>query len=119
MTNSKAGLNGRLKQFDDTISGKRVSHGGADRVRFEHRQYLKLVAKLYVSVRSVACDVESNRPRDLRRMGDVAKLEYTCLAAYARLFGRLPKFNNKKDARKFSLTVGRHKMSRIDESGAE
>src|ERR1039458_5042443 len=53
MTNSKAGLRGRLQQFDDTIAGKRLRHGGADRVRFRHRHHPKLIAKMYVSVRSV------------------------------------------------------------------
>jgi hypothetical protein len=109
MTNSKAGLLGRLKQLDDTIAGRRVVHGGADRLRFKHRSYRSLIGRLYVSVRSVRCDVDSNRRQDLLQMGDVAKLEFTCLAAYSQRFGRLPQFNDKKKAPKYSLTIGQLK----------
>ena len=35
MTNSKLGLKGRLKQFDNTIAGK-TGHGGADRFRYKY-----------------------------------------------------------------------------------
>lgn len=107
MTNAKAGLQGRLRQLDDTIAGKRVLHGGADRIRFKYRNYPRLISGLYVSIRSIVCDVESNRPRDLICMGNVAALEFECLAAYARRFGRLPEFNDKKEAHKYSRTVGR------------
>ena len=109
MTNAKGGLRSRLRQFDDTIAGKRVTHGGADRVRFEYRHYGRLIPNLYVAVTPVECDVESLAPWDLLRMGDVAKLEYECLAAYVRRFGRLPRFNDKPYAKKYSLTVGREK----------
>lgn len=109
MTNSIPGLAGRLQQFDDTIFGKRTSHGGADRVRFKHRRYARLVARLYVSVRPVTCVVTSNAPRDLRLMGKVAELEYLCLARYVQKFRRLPPFNDKKHAPKYSLTAGKKK----------
>ena len=36
MTNSIAGIKGRLKQFDNTIIGK-GGHGGADRVRYKYQ----------------------------------------------------------------------------------
>ncbi len=49
MTNAASGLKGRLRKFDNTISGKR-GHGGADRVRFKHRDYDKLVENRYVAV---------------------------------------------------------------------
>lgn len=54
MTNAIAGLKGRLKQFDNTVSGK-TGHGGADRVRFKHRSYRKLVQNLYVAVVPFRC----------------------------------------------------------------
>jgi hypothetical protein len=107
MTNAQNGLRGRLMQFDATVAGRRVSHGGADRVRYKHRNVDRLAKRLYVSVNRVQCNVESNLPRDLLSMGDVARLEYVCLAAYARKFGRLPEFNDKATARKYSKTVGR------------
>ena len=44
MTDSRPGLVARLQQFDDTVSGKRTNHGGADRVRdrFEVGKNLKV-----------------------------------------------------------------------------
>ena len=106
MTNSVAGLKGRLKQFDNTIGG-RNGHGGADRFRFEYQNYDELVKNLYVSVRYFECDVKSNKPKDLRVMGEVAKFEYDCFAVYVEKFGSLPKFNDKKNSPKYSLTYGR------------
>ena len=106
MTNAASGLKGRLKQFDNTISGK-TGHGGADRVRFKHQDYDKLVQNLYVAVASFKCDATSNEPRDLRKMGKVAKFEYSCFAHFVERFGELPEFNNKKDSPKYSKTFGR------------
>ena len=106
MTNAIAGLSGRLKQFDNTIAG-RCGHGGADRVRFKHRNYEDLCGKLFVSVVSFKCAVKSNRPRDLRVMGEVAKFEYDCLAHYSEMFDSLPEFNDKAASPKYSKTIGR------------
>lgn len=103
MTNSKAGLKGRLKQFDNTIIGK-SGHGGADRFRYKYENYQELVDKLYVSVCSFECDVKSNEPKDLRIMGEVAKFEYYCFAEYVEKFKKLPEFNDKKKSLKYSLT---------------
>ena len=106
MTNSKAGLNGRLKQFDNTIIGK-SGHGGADRFRFEYPNYNELIKKLYVAVNVFECDVSSNMPKDLKQMGEVAKFEYICMAEYVKHFKTLPKFNDKQNSPKYSLTYGR------------
>jgi hypothetical protein len=106
MTNAEAGLRGRLKQFDNTILGK-TGHGGADRVRYKHRDYGALCQRLFVAVAPFKCDVTSGKPSDLRTMGDVAQFEYLCFAHFAEQFGKLPEFNNKKEALKYSLTVGR------------
>ena len=103
MTNSKAGLKGRLKQFDNTIIGK-TGHGGADRFRFKHENYQDLVDKLYVSVCLFQCDVKSNLPNDLIIMGEVAKAEYECFAIFVEKFRELPEFNNKSKSPKYSLT---------------
>ena len=103
MTNSQAGLKGRLKQFDNTIVGK-SGHGGADRFRFKHQNYQELVDQLFVSVCSFECDVKSNKPEDFRIMGDVAKFEYECFATYVEKFGKMPEFNDKKLSPKYSLT---------------
>lgn len=103
MTNSQAGLKGRLNQFDNTIKGK-TGHGGADRFRFKYDNYQDIVDKIYVSVCSIECDVKSNTPQDLRIMGKVAKFEYDCFALYVEKFGDLPEFNNKRESPKYSLT---------------
>lgn len=106
MTNAAGGLKGRLKQFDNTIVGKK-GHGGADRVRLKFQEYEELVGKLYVAVRPFECDVKSCRPSELRIMGEIVKLEYSCLAQFAERFARLPEFNDKKRSLKYSLTIGR------------
>ena len=101
MTNSKGGLKYRLKQFDRTISGH-LEHGGADRVLHAYPSYSRLVPKLFVAVAPFPCDVTTNRPQDLCIMGDVARFEYLCFAAYARKFKRLPRFNDKLGSPKAS-----------------
>ena len=109
MTNSIPGLAGRLRQFDDTVAGRRTYHGGADRVRYRYRSYQRLISQLYVSVHPVICSETSNLPRDLRLMGKVVELEYLCQARYAQKFGGLPQFNDKRQAPKYSLTIGRQR----------
>lgn len=105
MTNAVGGLRSRLSQFDRTIAGKAVTHGGADRVRYKHRHYPSLIGHLYVSVLPFVCDVKSNLPDDLRVMGEVVQCEYNCLAGVVEQIGKLPEFNNKKLSRKFSRTT--------------
>lgn len=63
--------------------------------------------KLYVSIKYFECDVKSNLPNDLLIMGDVAKHEFECFAEYAQKFKRLPRFNDKANTKKYSLTIGR------------
>lgn len=103
MTNSGGGLQSRLHQFDKTLRGD-IKHGGADRVLYKYRDYKTLVPSLHVAVYPVVCNVKSDRPADLRLMGEVCRLEYACLAEYAERYGRLPEFNDKKRSPKFSLT---------------
>lgn len=107
MSNAAAGLAGRLRQFDLTISDTRNAHGGADRFRFKYRNYKQVIKRLFVAVRPVNCNVRSNSPRDLRLMGKVAQLEFLCLARYVEAFGVMPEFNDKSRAPKYSRTVKR------------
>ena len=102
MTNSQGGLKSRLNQFDNTINGK-SGHGGADRFSYKHQSYDDLINQLYVSVCPFQCDVKSQRPEDLRIMGEIAKFEYDCMAIYVEKFGHLPEFNDKKRSPKYSL----------------
>jgi hypothetical protein len=101
MTNAGSGLKGRLNQFDRTMAGK-LAHGGADRVRFKHRDYSAFSKRAYVAVASFQCKTTSSASNDLRLMGDVARFEYLCLAQCVDEFGRLPEFNDKKKAPKHS-----------------
>ena len=110
MTNSRSGLSGRLTQFDNTIKGK-SGHGGADRFRYKHPDYARLTSQLFVSVAPFECNAGSSVPEDLEIMGEVARFEYLCFAQYVRKFGSLPEFNDKKNALKYSLTVGRKNKS--------
>ena len=106
MTNSIGGLKARLKQFDNTIVGK-TGHGGADRVRYKHQNYQLLVSNLYVAVASFKCNVKSSQPEDIMIMGEVAKFEYDCFAEFVKNHGCLPEFNDKKNSKKYSLTIAR------------
>ena len=112
MTNSRAGLIGRLQQFDNTIIGKK-GHGGADRFRYKFNDYQSLVSKLYVSIWFFECDVASNSPEDLEIMGEVAKLEYVSFAEYVKKYQKLPEFNDKINSPKYSLKTNRIKKPSI------
>jgi hypothetical protein len=98
-TNAVGGLRGRLNQFDNTLRDK-SGHGGAQRFRRKYRDGNALAKKLYVAVCPFKCDVSTNKPSDLRVMGDVVRAEYLDLAKYASLFRRLPEFNDKKKSPK-------------------
>jgi len=86
MSNAKAGLQGRLNQFAQTIDEGYVLHGGAERFIFHYREIQpdpQWKDKLFVSICPfVDCDVTSNHPKDLRLMGKVANAEYDCFAEY-------------------------------------
>jgi hypothetical protein len=103
MSNSLSGLKGRLKQFDNTILGK-TGHGGADRFRYDYPNREELEPFLYVAIAHFECDVSSTVPADLLVMGNVAKAEYECWATFVEAHKRLPKYNDKKNAPKFSKT---------------
>lgn len=102
MTVAVSGLKGRLRAFDYTISGKRLAHGGADRVLYKYRNYNKLCPELFLAVAPTKCYPASNLPRDLKKMGQIARFEYLCFAEFALRYGRLPEFN-KQDSPKHSL----------------
>ena len=103
MTNSIAGLRGRLKQFDNTINGK-TGHGGAERFMSDYKDKVEktLVPNLYVAIWPFECDVKSNLPHDLLIMGEVAKAEFVCFAEYSKKFTKLSKYNDKSASPKQS-----------------
>jgi hypothetical protein len=101
MTNSKAGLRGRLTQFNNTLRDiPGLGHGGAERFRYDHEDGDALAKMLYVALCPFKCDVSSTARIDLETMGDVARAEYVALANYAERFGRLPRYNDKKNSPK-------------------
>lgn len=99
MTNSVAGLKGRLSQFNNTLRDKSGSgHGGADRFRndYESKEEAEELANtLYVAVWKFICG-HDDTPENLRKRGDVAKAEYEAFAEYVARFTELPKYNNRK-----------------------
>ena len=101
MTNSIKGLAGRLRQFERTLHGS-SGHGGADRVRYVHSDFEVLAPRLYVSVQPIHCNSKDPKAIDYRAMGRVAQLEYDCFASYFEAYGRLPPFNDQKNAPKAS-----------------
>jgi hypothetical protein len=105
MTNSQYGLDGRLWQFEQTISRRQNQHGGADRVLYKHREYASLTAGLYAALWHVECSASRDTPHDLRCMGKVAQAEYECWARCKEELGALPEFNRKKDSPKYTKLV--------------
>ncbi len=101
MTNSKKGLCGRLNAFNNTLRDKSgPGHGGAERFRYDYESGDKLAERLYLAVCPFKCDVSSIARKDLETMGEVVRAEYLAFANYTELFGRLPKYNDKKNSPK-------------------
>lgn len=96
------GMKGRLKQFHNTITGQRKSHGGADRVRYKHQDFDVLAPTLHVAIHPIECEPKLQSPQSLRALGLVAQLEYEYLALYAEKFARLPLYNDKAASPKYS-----------------
>ena len=100
-TNAVGGLRGRLNQFNNTLRDKSgPGHGGAQRFRRKYRNGNALARKLYVAICPFKCDVSTNKPADLRVMGEAVRAEYLAFAKYAGLFRRLPEFNDKEKSPK-------------------
>ena len=97
-------LKQRLQQFDDTISGKKCRHGGADRMRYEHQDYRKLQKSLYVAMLHKTYRPKNIDAATLLSMGEVLQLEYFFFAEFFKLYGCLPKFNE-SSSKKFSKAI--------------
>ena len=101
MTNSRTGLRGRLKAFNNTLRDKTgPGHGGAERFRYDYEDGEVLAKKLYVAVCPFECIVTSIARKDLETMGNVVRAEYFAFANYAELFDGLPKYNDKQNSPK-------------------
>lgn len=96
MTNHQK-LETRLNQFDFTIARKKKAHGGADRCLYANQNYQELSPKLFVSIYPFEYKIKLNDPTYKRIMGDIAKLEFYCIADYLERFNnKLPRFNDPK-----------------------
>lgn len=119
MTNSVAGLKGRLSQFNNTLRDKSGGgHGGADRFRYDYRDGEELANRLYVSVCPFECQVRDVTPESLLVLGQVAMAEYVAFAEYVKRFGTLPKYNNKKVSPKLSKELTHHSTGSHDEKAS-
>jgi hypothetical protein len=102
MSNSRGGVNQRLRQFADAIEKRSDKHSGGRRFLEEWGKgepYSKLRRKdrLYVTGITIQCWVKKKKrgPADLRKMGDVAALEYYVLAAVKEKTNSEPQLNKK------------------------
>lgn len=106
MTNSIAGLKGRLNQFNNSLRDLNGGgHGGAERFRNDHKEPAEatiLSTKLYVAVFPFECIGREATAENLRVFGSVAMTEYEAFAQYAEKFQRLPKYNSKKEFPKYN-----------------
>ncbi len=97
MTNSKAGLKGRLEQFDNSLRDKKGGgHGGAERFRCDYKDGNALAKILYVAVFAFECNTKEPTTEDYLTMGEIAMAEYVAFAKYMEKFQTLPKYNDKK-----------------------
>jgi hypothetical protein len=99
MARSQGGLKMHLRRFYDGLNGRR-GYSGARCVRLQYPSYRTLAPNLYVSICPYECDIQSNQPKDLRMMGDIARHEYESFAVFVEKNKRLPKFNDMKQASK-------------------
>jgi hypothetical protein len=78
MTISKNGLIGRWQQFDKAMRFGKQGHSGGLKA-FEHSEKGGCV---FVSAMPIVCDVKECNEQNLKRMGQVAYLEYEAFAEY-------------------------------------
>jgi hypothetical protein len=100
MTISNNGLKGRLDQFEKAMHGYMGVHGGAERVKFKHKDSDTFFKDTYVSACIFKISKNKNLSEDWRTKGDCVGHEYNSFANYMDLFGRLPEFNDQKRSKK-------------------
>jgi|LSQX01.2.fsa_nt_gb hypothetical protein len=98
---SDKGVDGRLDQFERAMYGANGIHGGAERVRFKHKNPTAFFENAYVAVLSFPLPTKAkNTPADLRQKGNCLAAEQYAIADYLDIFGRLPEFNDQKKSPK-------------------
>ena len=99
MSNSRKGLEDRWNFLDCAIKNKpNGHHSGGIRIYNSLGHYEKWNKKMFVAAYAVFCNSnkDNNRtPEDLRKMGQVAYLEFEALAQYKEKTGQEPKYNKK------------------------
>lgn len=95
MTAGKGGLRSRLRQFDDTLRGRGVGHGGAVRAHKHHKNREVLMNHLYVAVMTQPpiCHSASSE-KQKKAKGAIYGLELFCLAEYICRHKEIPQFND-------------------------
>lgn len=101
MSNSRGGVKQRLKRFINGLE-KDDFHSAARRFYDEYANQkpfskLKTKKKFYFAFISIPCEVSKDRrtPKDLRKMGDIAQLEYYILAYIKEKLDKEPDLNKK------------------------
>jgi len=100
MTISKNGLKGRLDQFEKAMKGSDKIHGGAERVRFKHKDVDSFFKKAYVSACIFELSNEKNTSEDWRTKGECVGHEYKSFAAFLDQHHNLPEFNDMNRSKK-------------------
>lgn len=100
MSISKKGVKGRLLQFEGAMKGANGRHGGAERVRFKHKDSEKFFKNVYVSVRLFPVSSTRNTPNDWKQKGECVKHEYVSFGDYLDKYGELPEFNDMNRSKK-------------------
>ncbi len=99
MSISKKGVLGRLYQFKRAMEGKNGIHGGAERVRFKHKNYLHFFENCYLYVDTFVLS-EKDEVFNWKQKGECVKQEYVSFANYFEKHGELPEFNDQKRSKK-------------------
>lgn len=100
MTISVKGLKSRLEQFEKSMKGGEGIHGGAERVRFKHKDFNKFLNNVYVSARIFHLSATKNTSSDWRIKGACIGHEYISFADYIDLYHELPEFNDHNRSKK-------------------
>jgi hypothetical protein len=100
VTTSQEGLKGRLDNFENSMKGINGVHGGAERVRFKHKDFATFFANAYVSAKIFELSSNRNSPNDWRIKGDCLGDEYKSIATYLEMYEELPEFNDHKKSKK-------------------
>ena len=83
MTNSAAGLKGRLSQFNNTLRNiNGPGHGGAERFRYDYPDGEGLAKRLFVAVCPFRRNGREVTPDNLLVYGQVAMAAYIAFAEY-------------------------------------